>query len=85
MPQNADSWALTPNTERLPLGLFMSVDASRVVRSECVLLWFAGYELYQVITVVHREGEILYMEGLWLGQLECTRMWMLALNKGILD
>ena len=29
--QNAVSWALTPNTERLTLGLFMSVDPSRVV------------------------------------------------------
>ena len=34
------------------------------VRSECVLLWFAGYGLYQVITVVRREGEILDMEDL---------------------
>ena len=59
--------------------------AGCVVRSECVLLWFAGYGLYQVITVVRREGVILDMEGLWLGQLECTRIWMLALNCGMLD
>ena len=31
VPQNAVSWALTPNTEHLPLGLFMSVDASCIV------------------------------------------------------
>ena len=31
VPQNAVSWALTPNTECLPLGLFMSVDANHIV------------------------------------------------------
>ena len=30
-PQNACSWALTPNAEHLPLALFMSVDASCAV------------------------------------------------------
>ena len=48
------SWSITQ-----PLAV-----GSTDVRSECVLLWFAGYGLYQVITVVRREGEILYMEGL---------------------
>ena len=49
-----------PTSQRIHL----HAPLASVVRSECVLLWFAGYELYQVITVVRREGEILDMEGL---------------------